>query len=576
MTSRMPAEGLGVSDRAPDRRRLRPWQRTVIALGAATGVALAVREAEPAGDYREYLLYARALSSHGSPEIRDADNEWAKGFDRISREIKPQPAKYFAVGRGVTAIGGGFLKTATGTVYPLHFWMYSLFVAPIIAVLGGAGSYSYGAFALTNCLFALAAVAYIWRYWRATTFQRGLLTFLFLGSGTTFYLWWPHPEVFTASLFLVGLMALMDRRFWLTAICFGIAACQNPPVAFALGGAAALALWELRATTATFVAWIRKGGPIVGWTAIGLAIALLPAAFFKWTLGVANPIVAFGGTNAALIGPNRVFSLVFDLNIGIVTGMPGTSLLALFALVGAALIGREKGWGDSLRRMLPLLVGLIVFAAMALPATSTRNWNSGMSVYSRYGYWLSMPLIFSTVLVLGDLPRGLYRRVVTAGAILIQTFALVHYGVWGKNWRSEFLSMKPLAWRLLDRFPAAYNPVPEIFVERLRGREGISDPRSKVTVYAYPAIAHATKLLVPTRAGDTYLRLMRAQCSVGSISASQEGWVYVNGGAKTDCGLDLRADPDVLGPPAQEVPSDSGNAFKGVLSSMATGTSGGR
>ena len=127
---------------------------------------------------------------------------------------------------------------------------------------------------------------------------------------------------------------------------------------------------------------------------------------------------------------------------------------------------------------------------------------------------------------------------IAALVVGLQVAAVLHYGVWGKNARSDYLVLKPAARFLLRRFPQFYNPIPEIFVERLVHREGMPTADGpEARVFRFPEKGAPTKLLVPAR----WMRFLDPACKPIAVTPVEGDWVYVSLRAGEKCGVELPA-----------------------------------
>lgn len=104
----------------------------------------------------------------------------------------------------------------------------------------------------------------------------------------------------------------------------------------------------------------------------------------------------------------------------------------------------------------------------------------------------------------------------------------------------SYTTFKPVTKLLMSHLPNFYNPIPEIFAERVAGIDGIFDDAPERNVYAFPSPEHANKLMVREGLGEAYLQRMIHECGVGQKSAAVEGWVYVNGPSAAICGLNVQ------------------------------------
>lgn len=487
----------------------------------------ALRQPEWRGDSREYLAYARAFAAHLSPAIRQEDVEWTT---RVLRESDPTFESLLAggsgrLGKGLVIGNYMFIRMERGHFYSYHFWLYSAFIAPFLLLTSSLGVSALTAFALANLTFVVLALSYLAFVWVASAFAKQTLAALFMLTGTTFYVWWPHPEVFTACALLVASMAISDRHWVLAMFVTALAATQNPPLiiflgVLAVGHAAQPGLVRGAGHSVRF----RLDGSVrvLGVTLAAFTIALLPLAFFYSTLGVLNPISAAGAADVSFMSWSRMFSLYFDLNQGMIVAIPGVFLgVAILGTLGVArLLRRGPGALSSWR---PLVAGVTISVITSVATLSAENWNSGQSVFMRYAYWLSVPLTVGFVSSLEALPRG-WRTLLGIVAIASQVGIVMSYGIWGKH--ADYLALKPAAAYVMKRYPRLYNPVPEIFVERTLHREWI--PRPEPLVFRYPTSGMPSKVLVRASRAGPIVETLRSECDGVSVAAADGGWVYVN------------------------------------------------
>ena len=381
---------------------------------------------------------------------------------------------------------------------------------------------------MCNWAFVLATLFYLTFYWSATRLQKQVLASLFLLTGTTYYIWWSHPEVFTASLILLGLMLASDKRYGLAMLTSALAATQNPPIIFLLIFFAVKSLLgdnPMRFDGFSFKAVINNNRRNFIVILVTLCIAIFPVVFFKMTLGVPNPIAAAGATFISLISVSRLFSLYFDLNLGMIVAAPGV-FLGITSLIFLIML---RGWKTDrpvaiFAQILPLIIGISLSVTMALPALTTINWNHGHSVFSRYAYWLAIPIIFGFVTSLANLSRRISIGL-SITVVVIQLATVTYYDLWGKNWRSDYLTFKPIANYVLQNHSGLYNPIPEIFVERLRHREGMpSIIEHQNQVFIYPEKGDPTKILLPS----SLAKLIHGTCPNILMNRTEGDWSYLS------------------------------------------------
>jgi hypothetical protein len=382
------------------------------------------------GDSREYLLTTESWLRHRDPAAVPGDLE-ALGRMLPDRE----PLRNHRLSRG-------------GRLYGTHFWAYTLSGLPARALLGVVGGSPLHALPLTNAVWLTAAVAAVllglpWRMER-----RLLFAGLILGSPLLGFLLWPHPEVFAFSLVVLAFVGAERGRWILAALAVALAASQNPPLIVLC---AALLLRAILPALRD-----RKWGDLAGATAVA-ALALLPAAFFRWNFGVFNMSVLPSEARQSF-SILRSFDLLFDLNLGLLPYLPVTLLLFIGRAVGDLLARR---WS-----VVVVLGGLLL--AMAWACTGNINWNNGTTGPSRYAVWL-LPLVLFGVARPAAAAASSQWTVALTIALAVQGGVTLARG--GFFSTCDYLEHSYAARFVLDRWPRLYRPLPEVFAERTTGQE---------------------------------------------------------------------------------------------------------
>lgn len=458
---------------------------------------------DKAGDYFEYAVTTIALARHGTPEVRVDDAALAAALspeagyrvlfttmrDNIARgERMPLPGLY-----------GG-----RDGMFTIHFFAYPALAAlPFRLLLEAGASNPFKAFQIVNfgALWLLGMVMF--RFFASARRAAAALA-LVLASGGILYGNWCSPEMFTAAALLAGLMLFVLGRPLAGGLLAGVAAMQNPSLAFF--AVFAPLFWLLGADGAARARWpaVLAGAVLQG------VLALLPFAFGLWQWGTPS-IIALYSTDRALVGAQRLFSYYFDLSQGMILAIPGILVL----LAGAFPAHRRR------QALALALLSALFMLALAVPTLSALNWNAGGAGILRYAFWGAMPLLFLAFSWLRARER--WPRVLLGLVFLLQVGAMAH----AKKY--EYTAFSPLARWVLAHAPALYDPDPEIFAERSLGREGALDPQA---VVAYPARGQPQKVLF--HAGSDALN--RLLCPAGQRLAPDlplveraNGWRYLNG-----------------------------------------------
>jgi hypothetical protein len=328
------------------------------------------------GDGQYYFAMLKGLAENGSSEITEA----------ISTAVK--------VRTGVSPIGMT-ISTSDGQIYAPHFFAYPLLCLPAYALLDTLGIDNLKAFQLTNALIEIIALFYVMLLSRQNAATRWMSAAGFILSTGTIYFQWTHPEVFSAALVLTASVAFLDRRYVLASLMASVTALQNRSVVLlvlpiVIGQSLELSDGRFRNlfNRKAIVSLVITG-------AISL-IAFTPYAWNYYKFGHPSSIVSMGFIDYSLISLGRLGSFIFDLNQGLIIGLPLLLWTVPLAVIFRAIESIKNG--DHLFRREDLL--LFGFLLMAIPTLAQINWNSGHSVFLRYASWAGMaPLVWAAITV---------------------------------------------------------------------------------------------------------------------------------------------------------------------------------
>lgn len=488
-----------------------PKGRIVLFIAVLWLAALALTRPNKGGDFQEYALMAIAFSSHGSPDIRPQDITISErlspevGFVEVHRRLRA------GIARGDKWPFPGFVAGQHGGHYAIHFFAYSALAALPFKLLDAIGAPPFKAFQIVNLAALTILVLALYRF-SASVKRTVFATLFFLFSGGLLYSNWCSPEFMTASALLAAMVYSIINRPYLAAVLAGVAAMQNPPLLF----------FSMFAPLIR-IAWVRADEDLA-WSAalrrvvtrhtvlasiLQAALAAVPVAYSYTTWGVPSIIAALA-TYPPFITPLRLVSFYFDLNQGMIVAFPVAMLLVV-----AQLFARNA------RRWLPhTLLALLFSVALAIPSLSTVNWNSGAAGVMRYAFWGAMPLMY---LALGWMHRVPRWPLALLLAMLLVQAGLVKYA---RSYRHE--TMSPAATFMLERFPALYEPEPEIFFERLTQQDGSMRPDR---VIAYPDLEHPKKILFNTESTAAHALLCGpgGRVAPGDARIHPLGWRYIDG-----------------------------------------------
>jgi hypothetical protein len=319
-----------------------------------------------------------------------------------------------------------------------HFLPYSALAAPLIAL----GLTATAAFTILNGLllaaaFQAAASRLHWT-WCAVVFAGPIL-------------WWldkPHAEPFTFAMYAVA-FAVFDSSPWWSLVAAGAAAVQDPGNAVLVGLLAAAAVAGRASLLKGRRFWL---GLVTG----GSLPALHPAYRL---LGLGTPAALVSSGDVRWVTAQEYLTVLTDPNVGLLPHVPVYAAAVLAGVIVLAL--------NAPRRLIaPGVAGAVASAAWLafVAATATNVNHGGTPGLSRYATWfipLAIPLFRETDRVLG-------RRVMWMALPALASAAL---GIWQFHPARGEAADRPtrLASFLWTRHPSFDNPLPEIFVERLRG-----------------------------------------------------------------------------------------------------------
>jgi hypothetical protein len=422
----------GQPDAGPAVPACRRWRRAAaVAAFALFSLAvldnLANRRPVLAGDIWEHWLIAESFDRHGSPELRDEDIPPVYGAAARLGQGDPPPRPH------------AYETAPDGRRYGVHFWAYAMCGVPAKAFLRWTGRDELAWPGLSNAVWFLLALGVVLFASAAPVRERLALAGLAAAGPGWVYVGWPGSELFSWAFLLIAVFAYRDRRYGWSGLAAGLAALQNPP-SILFGGVALLAAARERR-------WRSAAA-----TCLGVAVGLLPYAFFQFHFGKPN-LIAKDFARLEYISWMRTWSQFADLNQGLLPFAPVLLVAFAFGAVRVALARDVRG--------LLLLAGA---AAVAVGTQVSRNWNSSCDGLQRYLVWL-IPLL-AGVAVQG-LGNGRVLWVLAALAVAVQGALVPVYRETGALERGYLGHTAMAEWALVHT-PALYWAEHEVFVERTR------------------------------------------------------------------------------------------------------------
>ncbi|MBB3118071.1 hypothetical protein [Pseudoduganella violacea] len=488
---------------------LPPPRRLALLLVLIMGLLLLLFKADHMkGDSVEYTLATIAMANHGTPAIRMSDIEQAKQLAPERAEIYEILAADLRANKQV--VYAAYVRGRGGDVYTVHFFGYSALAVLPYKLLQAAGLPPLKCFQVLNLTMVLVLALCLYRLFRNTA-RAAWGTALFMLCGGALYWNWSSPECLSAAA-LLGALALYASGAPLRAgLLAGLAAWQNPTILAFLGFAPLIKLCLDYQPGRGLAAALRQALAPRQLLGLGLALVLiaLPPLFNLWQYGVPNIIVKLF-SNRELVTVTRLVSFFFDLNQGLLIGIP--AVLALLAL---------WMWRGAPQRVLLLGACASFTLALILPALAVLNWNSGAAGMMRYAFWSSMPLLFALLWRLQQQAR--WPRRLAVGLLLAQGLCMVNALSY------SYVQFSPLARLVLRYAPNWYHPEPEIFAERSGNNDDYINPER---IYAYPRDGAPIKHLYNARHPGIEDHLCGQGMKLAPGNAAHDsvhGWRYLDG-----------------------------------------------
>ena len=481
-------------------------------------VSLLLKDAEMTGDAEEYVLTTVAIANHGTPDIRLEDIQ-------IARKLMPER---YNPGLDVLADGvrraqevpkPGFHIGEDGRTYAIHFFVYSALAVIPFKILSFIELSPLKSFQITNLAMLLVVSASVFR-WFASGHRTFLAVVLFMMCGGFLYWNWTGPEIVTAAAIFSGLILFGTGAPLAGAMLGGLAASHNPSAVFFFVFAPLISLLINYHNSDGILTCALKELKTRKVLAIGLGIALSSTpVLFNYTVFGVPSLIAVLATDIKLISFDRLISFFFDINQGMIIGIPGLLLgLVLYFLYQNNDLKKKQG---NLQIIAVLVSCLAMMLAFAIPALAAGNWNSGANGVMRYAYWASSPLLFFLIWLIRVRPE--FPNIIIVLILVVQSIAMLSANSY------NILKFSIPARLVMKYAPAWYNPEPEIFIERTQQREIPIDVQK---IYMHGDLSNPRKILFNLRNLNVATQLCgenRELSNLNNYTRGSNSWVYLNG-----------------------------------------------
>lgn len=388
------------------------------------------------GDGHEYLGITSSFYNHLSPDLRQEDI--------IFREdIENRNGIYISERYDFT----GYFETTSGRWYSYHFWAYSLLNLPVFTLLHTFSLNELLCFQITNSLILLLSLWAIVLFSQLPTWKKFWLFMLAALNPALFYIPWVHPEIFSYSFVLLSVIFTLNHNLRTAVLMSSIASLQNPPIAVIT---LFLVLVGWRGTEYNYRELLTL--------LVISSISTIPYIFYYMNYGTFSLITLSGASNISYITLNKIGSLFFDPNFGLLPYFP---ILLPFTIISTIISVQKRKW------YIPQLWGVLFL--IALIGSTQGNWNCGMMYIHRYAVYMIPIVILIAMLSM----EYFSRKTISAAFATSVILAAAIMGILFVNYNCEnCITHNELSNNILTIAPMAYNPPLDVFAERAIRREG--------------------------------------------------------------------------------------------------------
>lgn len=366
-------------------------------------------------------------------------------------------------------VHSGLSERIESTYYAWHFWLYPLLCLPAFWILDLLNLDILKSFQVTNAFLMILGIYWILFRCPISNYSKQFIVALLVFSTGTSYIKWSHPEIFSCVFLAMACCEFISKRYFWMTVFTAIASYQNPSIA--------LFLWPIYAYLSIDLHFNKKQ-PLIEIVkkllplATASLLVFIPYAWNILIFGSYNPIADSHYINYSIISIDRLISFYFDLNQGAIVSTPG--LFIIIPLIVAFKIYPIKNNKPKFVKHDILIVSSLI---ISIPVLAQLNWNPGQQVALRYVSWASIPLIFWIATNINLTKNNRIIKFTSLFVLFIQVFFSLFYGGLGYDKSQSYIEIKPWISKIWNINPHMYNPIPEIFYERLYNQESVfKDP----------------------------------------------------------------------------------------------------
>jgi hypothetical protein len=387
------------------------------------------------GDGWQYMLMSVSFANHHSCELTNNDLSYAYKEIAVKNNIQDRfGSRYFRHKKP------GYYKALNNQSYSYHFWFYSLLASLFIPLFSFLKLNLLGIFQFTNSILLILLMYWINFRAQLTPKQKFWLAFITLLGPTWYYLKWTHPEIFSFVLLYISLLEFRDNHKISACLFSSLASLQNP----------AIGLFPLFVIVQTLMQKKKIDKSILFMSGAS-AISIIPCIFYYRHFRVFS-LIAKHAIRYDLLSLNRMLSLFFDLNFGMIIFIPMILLAAIFLC---------------LKKDKKCLGAVFLLLAMALVCSAQGNWNSGMQYIHRYAFWMMPFLFLATMDYFTSFAKKKFM-IIASVFLFTTTIPCLIYRIIDYN----YLAFSPQALLVLNLRPSWYNPEYEVFAQRTTHKIG--------------------------------------------------------------------------------------------------------